>query len=150
MAGAIDARGAYYDTRASDGSGYGGPVASFIGFASDAVRGMCAGLLALLGGMHITGAAAPAASYDAGFEPLSGLLQQLSVTGFSGPAELIGGVILFLTARRAIARTLGLLAFIAFLLAYANGYSLSDMLTALSSLLAWASGALDQAAVQSA
>ena len=48
---------------------------------------------------------------------------------------MLGGMALFLAARRVVSRMVGLLGFIAFMAAYAQGYSLSDMILALSSLL---------------
>lgn len=145
MASALRGRGAVYDVRPSGEYAYGGPFGGLIGFVIDALRGGCAGLLALLGGSHITGTAAPLTA-PAGFESLTGLLQNISAGGLTGPVEILGGAALYLTARRTIARTLGLLLFIGFITAYANGYSTAEILTALSKLLSSAAGAVDSIA----
>lgn len=151
MANAINGRGAMYDVRPAGEHAYGGPIRGLIGFATDATRGACSGLLALLGGMHMTGAvSAQQFSAPAGLESLGAMLQQMSMGGIAGPVELIGGLALFLTARRAIARTLGLLAFIAFVVAYAQGYSIADMIAFISTLFTGAAGALEQFAAAQA
>jgi len=142
MATAIKGKGAVYDVKPAGEFAYGGPIGGIIGFITDTVRGSCSGLLALLGGTHITGTAS-AMTLPAGTESFVGLMEQLSVGGLTGPVEILGGAALFLTARRAIARTLGLLLFIGFAAAYANGYSVPEMLTALSDLLKRAAGLID-------
>ena len=63
--------------------------------------------------------------------------------GFAGPVERLGAMVLFLTAPRTGARTLGLLLFIGFLAAYANGYSLPEMPTAVLELLRGAADVSD-------
>lgn len=148
MARAISGRGGAYDIR-PDGEGvYGGPIGNLVGFFMDATRGACAGLLTLLGGIHMTGSAtAQPIAAPAGLEPFAAMVQQFSMNGFSGPAELIGGIVLFLTARRAIARTLGLMAFIGLLVAYSQGYSFADIASYIWSVLGAAAEAANQAAV---
>ena len=150
MANAIRGRGAAYDVQPSGETAYGGPIGGLIGFFMDAMRGACSGLLTLLGGMHMTGTAQSVMPTGNGFESLAGVLQQMSMNGLAGPVEIIGGIVLFLTTRRAIARMLGLLAFIGFAVALANGYSLADMLAFLSTLFSGAAGVLEQAALNSA
>ena len=143
MTSAVTGRGAAYDVTPSGEFAYGAPIGGLIGFFVDAVRGACSGLLALLGGTHITGTASTITPAGAGFDALPQILEQFSAGGLAGPAELLAGIVLFMTARRTIARTLGLLAFIAFTVAYVNGYSLVDMLTALSDFLAAVAGRLE-------
>lgn len=151
MANAIRGRGAVYDVRPEGEHFYGGPISGLIGFFMDTAKGACAGLLTLLGGTHMMGSVnAQQLAAPVGLESITTLLQQFSMGGFSGPVELLGGIVLFLTARRTIARTLGLLAFIAMVVAYTQGYTLVDLLPLLSSLFTGAAGALDQfAATQS-
>ena len=147
MARAITGRGASYDIQPDGERGYGGPIGNIVGFAMDATRGACAGLLTLLGGIHMTGSVnAQQISMPAGLEPFAAMVQQFSMNGFSGPAELIGGIVLFLTARRAIARTLGILAFIGLLFAYSQGYSLVDIASYVWAVLGAAAEAATQAA----
>lgn len=74
---------------------------------------------------------------------LDSLWTSLSANGMAGPVELLGGIALFLAARRTISRTFGLLAFIIFAAAIANGYTLSDMLSLLSNFLEGAAGVVD-------
>jgi hypothetical protein len=144
MATAIRGTGAAYDVRATGEhrTGFGGPLGSLTGFGVDTARGACSGLLALIGGVHMTGTATSAAVTGAGWQSITSVAEMLSSGGFAGPAELIGGAALFLTTRRPLARMMGLLAFIAFIAAYANGYSINDMILALSGVLERASGIL--------
>ena len=147
MARAITGRGASYDIRPDGEGAYGGPIGNLVGFAMDATRGACAGLLTLLGGVHMTGnLSAQQAVAPPGLEPFAAVVQQFSMHGVSGPAELIGGIVLFLTARRAIARTLGVLVFIGLLFAYSQGYSLADIASYVWSVLSAAAEAANQAA----
>ena len=137
MARAINGRGAAFDVRPAGEPAYGGsiigPITGLVGFLMDMVRGSCAGLLTLLGVLHMTQGAQAAPAAPQGLETIAAIAQQFSMNGFAGPAELIGGLVLFLTARRGIARTLGVLAFIALVAAYAQGITLADIAS-----LAWA------------
>ncbi|NNE42407.1 MAG: hypothetical protein HKN14_15980 [Marinicaulis sp.] len=130
MAFSKSTSGKIYDVKPAGEHPYfhGGSIAGLIGFALDAFRGACAGLLGLLGASHTTGAgfvSAPAAGEMPG---LTQVMEQMSVGGLAGPVELLGGLVLFLTTRRTIARTLGLLGFIGLMAAYSNGYSLDEIL----------------------
>ena len=93
----------------------------------------------------MTGAPAGFADLHSEVAWLDSIWSSFSAGGLAGPVELIGGLVLFFAARRTIARTFGLLLFIAFVVAYANGYSATDMLRFLSSMLASAAGALEPA-----
>lgn len=137
MALAIRGRGAAYDVRPAGESGirFLGPFASPVGFIKDAVQGSCSGLLALIGASQLSGASGGLATVGSEIESLNGLWQSLSASGLAGPVELFGGIVLFFAARRTIARTLGLLVFIAGVVAYAQGYTVTDMVSVLSSLL---------------
>ncbi len=132
---AIRASGARYDVRpAGEHSGfYGGPARSLACMTKDAAQGAGAGFLSLTGATSIASGETIAAS---------SVFPSLAASGMTGPMQLIGGVVLFLAARRTISRTAGLMAFIAFLAAYANGYTLADMLTIASGVLDQAAGAL--------
>ena len=83
----------------------------------------------------MTGTASTIAPQGTGIAYFTSILEQFSYGDFAGPAEMLGGIVLFLTARRTIARTLGLLLFIGVLTGYANGYNLVEMLTILSNFL---------------
>ena len=140
---AIRATGARYDVRPSgENTGfYGGPARSLACMIKDAAQGAGAGFLSLTGATSIASGETIAASSDLGM--LGSIFPSLAASGMTGPMQLIGGVVLFLAARRTISRTAGLMAFIAFLAAYANGYTLVDMLSAASSVLDQAAGVLE-------
>lgn len=142
MATAVRGRGPVFDTRPTTEDKAGGPLRGVFGFCKDTAQGACAGLLSLLGASHLLGAPSSVASVG-GVQSFSGLLERFATGGFAGPVELIGATVLFLTARRTIARTIGLLLFIGFMAAYVNGYSLAEMLSALSELLRGAAGVLE-------
>ncbi len=137
MALAVRGKGAAYDVRPAGERSFGfvGPFAGLIGFIKDAIQGSCSGLLTLVGVSQLSGASGGFATVGSEIESLDGLWQTLSTTGLAGPVELFAGVVLFFAARRTIARTLGLLVFIAGVAAYAQGYTATDMLSALSWLL---------------
>jgi len=122
------------------------PLGGLLGFAKDSIQGACSGLLALLGATHLTNAPAGFADLHSSVPLLDGVWESISAGGMAGPVEMLGGVALFLAARRAIARTCGLLLFIGFVFAYVQGYTLSDILLALSGAIGDAAGALERAA----
>ncbi|GJL92469.1 hypothetical protein [Hyphococcus sp.] len=139
---AIRAAGARYDVRPSGEKRgfYGGPARSLACMIKDAAQGAGAGFLSLTGATSIASGETIATGGDFGL--LSSVFPSLAASGMTGPMQLIGGAVLFLAARRTISRTAGLMAFIAFLAAYANGFTLVDMLGAASSVLDQAAGAL--------
>ncbi len=142
MTTAIRGAGARYDIRpSSTNSLYGGPLGSLACMFKDCAQGAGAGFLSLTGASSIASGQPMTATGDLGL--LGAVFPSLMSSGLTGPLQLIGGVILFLAARRTISRTAGLMAFIAFLAAYANGFTLADMLTAASNALEGAAGALD-------
>ena len=133
MASAVRGRGAAYDVRpAGEHPGIGG----LFGFCKDGFQGACAGLLGLLGATHMTGAPSSFGALHSEVPWIDAVWSSISAGGLAGPAELLGGVVLFFAARRTIARTLGLLLFVGYLWAYVNGLTAVDMLTGLSELLA--------------
>ena len=144
MATAIFGKGAAYDVRPAGehAVGLSGPIGGLIGMIKDALQGACSGLLSLLGATHMTGTPGGLGTLHSEIDVLDGIWQSISAGGLAGPVELLGGIALFFAARRTISRTAGLLAFIAFIAAYSNGYSVNDMLTVLANLLEGAAGAL--------
>lgn len=144
MATAARGRTGYYDARpAGEYGGFsGGIVGRFVGSLKDACQGACSGLLGMLGAMHMTNTGGEIATLSSDIDILDTVWASLSANGLAGPIELIAGLAMFLAARRAMSRMIGLLGFIAFMVAYAQGYTLSDMILALSSLLESASGIL--------
>ena len=144
MSKVISATGPRYDVRPSgENRGvYGGPARSLACMIKDAMQGAGAGFLSLTGATSIVSGETMASGGDLGL--LSAVFPSLAASGMTGPMQLIGGVVLFLAARRTISRTTGLMVFIAFMAAIANGYSLTDMLSLLSNLLQSAAGALEQ------
>lgn len=143
MATAVRGRGPVFDASPAAERKAGGPLRGVFGFGRDTAQGACAGLLSLLGASHIMGSSSAAASLG-GVQSMSGLLERVASGGFAGPVELLGATVLFFTARRTIARTIGLLLFIGFMAAYVNGYSMQEMLTVFSDLLRAAAGLLDR------
>ncbi|WDI30938.1 hypothetical protein PUV54_13340 [Hyphococcus flavus] len=144
MARALSASGARYDVRpAGENRGaYGAPFRGPACIIKDALQGAGAGFLSLTGATSIaSGETMMAASSDLGM--LGEIFPSLVSSGLTGPLQLVGGVLLFLAARRTISRTAGLMAFIAFVAAYANGYDIADMLQMASNVLQGAAGALE-------
>jgi hypothetical protein len=139
------ARGAgpRYDVRPSSEfkSLYGGPLAGLAATIKDAAQGAGAGFLSLTGATTIASGETMAATGDLGL--LGELWPALATNGMSGPVQLVGGVLLFLAARRTISRTAGLLIFLACVVGYSNGYTLADMLSGASAVLEGAAGALE-------
>ncbi|PQA85484.1 hypothetical protein [Hyphococcus luteus] len=143
MTTAIRGAGARYDVRPAraNGSLYGGPLGALACMVKDCAQGAGAGFLSLTGATSIASGQPMTATGDFGL--LGAVFPSLASSGLTGPLQLVGGVLLFLAARRTVSRTTGLLAFVAFLAAYANGFTLADMLTAASNALEGAAGALD-------
>lgn len=143
---AIAARGrtGYYDARpAGEYGGFnGGLIGGLIGSLKDICQGACSGFLGMLGAMHMTSSTGEFATLSSEIDFLDTIWASLSANGLAGPIELIGGIALFFAARRAMSRMIGLIGFIAFMVAYAQGYSINDMILALSSGLEMLSGAL--------
>jgi len=144
MASPARGRTGYYDARpAGEYGGFnGGPIAGLIGSFKDICQGACSGFLGMIGAMHMTSGTGEFATLSSEIDFLDTLWGSLVSNGLAGPIELIGGVTLFLAARRAMSRMIGLIGFIAFMVAYAQGYSISDMILAVSSILETVSGAL--------
>lgn len=140
---AVKGAGARYDVRPAraDGSPYGGPLTGLACMIKDAMQGAGAGFLSLTGATSIASGQPMTAAGDLGL--LGEVFPSLAASGLTGPLQLVGGVILFLAARRTISRTAGLMGFLAFLAAYANGYSLADMLSVASDVLEGAAGVLE-------
>ncbi len=152
MAIAIRGAGARFDVKpAGENRGaYGGPAAGLFGISKDACQGACAGFLSLIGATHLTGGTSAFGVSGSNIGFLDNIWTTLSANGMAGPVELLGGVALFLAARRTISRTFGLLAFIIFAAAIANGYTVADMLSMTSDFLKGAAGVLESIPVAEA
>ncbi|MEM8771039.1 MAG: hypothetical protein AAGD92_05235 [Pseudomonadota bacterium] len=131
MGSIVRGRGPAYDVKPAGES----PVVGAAGFCKDTAQGACSGLLGLLGATHMTGARTGIAEIQGTVPYIDSIWSALAAGGLAGPVELLGGVALFFAARRTFARTIGLLAFIAYIVAYMNGYTATDMLSAVSTLL---------------
>lgn len=141
---AVRGAGSRYDVRpARENHGiYGGPFGSFACMIKDACQGAGAGFLSLTGATAIaSGETVAAAGGDLGM--LSAVFPSLAASGMTGPLQLAAGVLLFLAARRTVSRTLGLMAFIVFAAAVANGYTLADMLAMAANFLEGAAGVVE-------
>ena len=152
MASTVYAASPAYDDRSARyrGDSIGAPLGGLFGFCKDSIQGACSGLLALLGATHMTGTPEGFATLHSTVPILDRVWDSISAGGIAGPIELIGGIALYFAARRPIARTLGLLGFIAFVVAYMNGYSLVDMLTGFSGVLDSVVAFLEAAETQNA
>lgn len=105
-------------------------VGGTIGFFKDIIQGMCAGAMMFVGVLSSIGA-------DLSILPnlplerfVDNALNNIAIGEFvaspyAGPVEIVIGAALFLTARRGIARTLGLLGVIFYISAVATGVDLS-------------------------
>lgn len=143
MATVLKGAGARYDVRPAraDGSFYGGPLTGFACMLKDAMQGAGAGFLSLTGATSIASGQPMTAAGDLGM--LGAVFPSLAASSLTGPLQVVGGIILFLAARRTISRTAGLMGFLGFLAAYANGYSLADMLSVASDVLKTAASLLE-------
>ena len=137
----VNGRTGFFNTKpAGEFGGFdGGLVGQLIGSIKDACQGACAGFLGMLGALHMSSETSGISTLSSQFGFLDTLWASISANGLAGPIELFGGLALFLAARRVVSRMIGLLGFIAVMAAYAQGYTISDMILSLSSLLEGAS-----------
>ena len=110
-----------------------------LGFIKNIAQGACAGLLTLLGAMHFVEGRTFAETTSAPLlvaEPgsLQAVAQNLLAGGGPGVMEIVGAIILFLNAGRGPGRMLGLLGFVGFAIAHANGAGQTDFVASLTSL----------------
>lgn len=103
------------------------------GFIKDITQGACAGLLTLLGALHLTegvtvetAGLASIANFDAA--TLDMFTQKMLAGGAPGAIEIVGAAALFLNAGKGWARVIGLMGFIAAAVAYANGVDQAEFL----------------------
>ncbi|WP_425408906.1 hypothetical protein [Hyphococcus sp.] len=151
MAIAVSGAGSRYDVRPNaENRGAFGPLSGVAGASKDVCQGACAGFLSLIGATHLTGAESVMGTSGSSIDFLDNIWSSLAANGMAGPVELLGGVALFLAARRTVSRTLGLIIFIAIAAAIANGYTLADMLGMVSSFLQSAAGVVDSIPVTQA
>ena len=102
-------------------------------FVKDMMQGACAGLLTLLGALHLTegvdvdtAGLASIANFDiATFEMFT---QKMLAGGAPGVVEIVGAAAIFLNAGKGWARIIGLMGFIAAAVAYTNGVDQTDFL----------------------
>ncbi|MGF1545526.1 MAG: hypothetical protein ACFB00_13705 [Parvularculaceae bacterium] len=121
------------------GDAYGGGLgrgarrlSSPLSFLRCTAQGACAGLLGVIGGMHLTGALPEqlrsiesiAALDVGGFGALGG---SVLGAGLPGVIELVGAAALFLSAGRGLGRILGLMGFAAFIALQAQGVETGDI-----------------------
>lgn len=142
----------------------GRPVFGSLNFVRSMGQGACAGLLMLIGVMHITatlptgeqsfaglfagltgsfGSLLTTPSFDqtgsleAG---LSGAIENIMAGGAPGILEIMGAIALFLNAGRGMAKIIGLLGFVAIVAAHANGVTHAELLDRLTGLVEQAQG----------
>ncbi len=140
---ALRGAGARYDVKPARETAISGPLAGFAGMSKDVCQGACAGFLALIGATHLTGGESVLGASGSNIAFLDQIWSSMAANGLAGPVELLGGIALFLAARRTISRTAGLMIFVAMIAAFANGYTLNDAMALLSNLLQGAAGAID-------
>jgi len=104
-----------------------------INYIRNLAQGACAGLLTLIGTLHLTApgaegqqAAASLTQFDGA--SLEGLIEASLAGGLPGMIEILGAAALFLSAGRGSGRLIGLLGFIAILVGHANGVTHEDIL----------------------
>lgn len=136
---AIAGNGPAFDVQPANPSAFSQTLAPF-NFIREMAQGACAGLLSLLGVMHLTDAAAPnpealAALTTLDAANLSAITENLMDGGIPGIVEIIGAAVLFMNAGRGWAKILGLMGFVAILTAHANGVAHADILERVSELL---------------
>ncbi|MEL7491241.1 MAG: hypothetical protein AAGJ73_11030 [Pseudomonadota bacterium] len=127
-----------YDVRPAQPSTLQGLLAPF-NFIRNAAQGACAGLLTLLGAMHLTqGVEADSAglasltSIDAA--SLNTIVENMLDGGIPGMVEIIGAAVLFMNSGRGWAKILGLMGFVAIAAAHANGVTHAELLENITDL----------------
>ncbi len=128
-----------YAVGKSSGFAFGGPF----GFLKNTLQGAAAGLLGLLGSIHLTGALPEDQRSIEDFSNLDaasveGVAQALFASGAPGVLEIMGAVALFLNAGRGAGRMIGLVAFVAVAVFYANGMDAADFLERITELADYA------------
>ena len=126
-----------------------GNILAPIGFVKNVCQGACAGLLTLLGAMHLTSGVevestglALLTNLDAG--TLSGVTEQALSGGAPGIIEIIGAAALFVNAGDGWARILGLLGFVIGAVAYANGVEATEFVEKMADLYDFARANVDR------
>ncbi len=117
-----------------------GFVSGTIGFVKDSIQGMCSGAMTFVGILTTIGAdisalpSLPLESFvKSGLEMMQ--LGEFSMSNYAGPTMIAIGAGLFFTARRGMARTLGLIGVILYITAYAAGIDLSPYVSELQKIL---------------
>ena len=128
---ASGARGSYGKPAALRG-GAGLGVFGPLNFMRSVGQGACAGLLSLIGSMHLL-AAWPAENRSiSGFlntdaTGVEGLVEASLAGGLPGLIEILGAAALFLSAGRGVGRLIGLMGFLAIVAAHVNGVTHEEL-----------------------
>jgi len=128
-----------YDGQLTAPSNFIGGLWAPLAFLRNAAQGACAGLLTLLGAMHITEGVAPdgaglAALTSLDAATLNTITENLLDGGIPGFVEILGAAVLFMNSGRGWAKILGLLGFVAIAAAHANGVDHAEMVEKASDL----------------
>ncbi len=106
-------------------------VGGTIGFFKDIVQGMCSGAMTFVGVLNTIGTdlsilpSLPLERFvDNALNNMA--IGEFAASPYAGPVEIAIGAALFLTARRGIARTLGLLGVILYIASVATGTDMSQ------------------------
>ena len=139
------ALGRGYQSSAYGTGGFASLALKPLGFARSVAQGACAGLLTLLGAIHLAGAVPEEnrsleTITELGGGDLDSIFGAIAGGGLPGVVEIVGAIALFLNAGRGIGRVLGLLGFVAIAAAHAQGVEHAEMA---STLLEFAERARD-------
>lgn len=132
-----------------------GTVFAPINFLRQIGQGACAGLLTFLGATHLIAwfnadETALASIANPGVTDFDGMIQGFAAGGLPGMIEIMGAAALFLNAGRGIGRVVGLMGFVALVMAHANGITHEDLLQDVIELAETVSDWVDDASRPSA
>ncbi|MEL7487758.1 MAG: hypothetical protein AAGJ87_11155 [Pseudomonadota bacterium] len=135
--------GPAYDVRPVQPYAASGGFMAPINFIKNMGQGACAGLLTLLGAMHLTqgvsidGAGlASLTSFDSA--TIDAVVEKLLAGGGPGVIEIIGAAALFMNAGRGWAKIWGLMGFVAIAVAHANGVDHAEFFEKVSEMYEFA------------
>ncbi len=114
-------------------------------FCKDVIQGLLSALMLIAGSTSLTAGEALAAAIPAGFE--GSALEAVFSGRVMGAMEIAVAVLLFIATRRGIARTLGVMALIAYVAAHGSGLTAADIASATSALLTMLAERLDSVAL---
>lgn len=109
-----------------------GSTFNLFGYGRSIMQGACAGLLTLMGTLHLTEAWPLEQQSIEGLTQIDGtgvegLIEASLAGGVPGLVEILGAIALFLSAGRGSGRLIGLMGFIAILVGHANGVTHDDL-----------------------